>query len=162
MSVYCKSFSRCTFRVVQKFSSLKEIGVVWIVVTGPFFFCFAFSSFCCCFSWLFFLIFDFSFNQTSSCLSFFSSLMRFIPAMREIQSLLDLITDTNMKKPNKSQVAFISALITFGLGFAVMVSDGESLRDEIKAGLHEGVSFPDPTAIKARICGKTSGRRTCC
>ena len=45
------------------------------------------------------------------------------------------------------------------VGFAVMVSDGASLRDEIKAGLHEGISFPDPKAIKARTRETTEEQR---
>jgi len=36
------------------------------------------------------------------------------------------------------------------VGFAVMVSGSDSLRDEIKAGKYEGISFPEPKQRKKR------------
>ena len=36
------------------------------------------------------------------------------------------------------------------VGFAVMVSDGDSLREEIKAGKHKGISFPKTDQPKKR------------
>ena len=46
------------------------------------------------------------------------------------------------------------------VGFAVMASSGDSLRDEIRAGKYEGVSFPDEDKPrKARDRGTTEEHR---